>query len=43
MAVSAVSEWLATNDLPESVTFCCFDEEDARRYRARLTRDVKRE
>ena len=36
VAVSTVIEWLAQNALPEAVTFCCFSEDDGRRYRARL-------
>jgi O-acetyl-ADP-ribose deacetylase (regulator of RNase III) len=36
IAMATVVEWLATNPLPESVTFCCFSDEDADIYRARL-------
>ena len=36
VAVAAVIEWLSSHELPESVTFCCFDPEDADEYRARL-------
>ena len=36
VAVSAVVEWLATNELPRTVAFCCFAAEDAELYRARL-------
>jgi O-acetyl-ADP-ribose deacetylase (regulator of RNase III) len=36
LAVGAVIQWLATNDLPRVVTFCCFETEDATLYRARL-------
>ena len=36
IAVATVVEWMATNPLPESVTFCCFSDEDADIYRARL-------
>lgn len=36
IAVSTVVEWLAINPLPELVTFCCFSDEDADIYRARL-------
>ena len=36
IAVSAVTEWLATHDLPQLVTFCCFGADDAELYRARL-------
>lgn len=37
IAVSTVQEWLANNSGPEKVVFCCFDEENARLYRERLT------
>lgn len=36
VAVAAVSEWLAANELPRVVTFCCFLVGDAELYRARL-------
>jgi len=36
IAVATVVEWLAMNPLPELVTFCCFSDEDADIYRARL-------
>jgi len=36
IAIATVVEWLAMNPLPESVTFCCFSDEDADIYRARL-------
>ena len=36
IAVTAVSEWLHTHELPRSVTFCCYDARDAALYRARL-------
>jgi O-acetyl-ADP-ribose deacetylase len=36
IAVTAVREWLAGHDLPESVVFCCYGADDAARYRARL-------
>lgn len=36
VAVEAVAEWLAANPLPRAVTFCCFSEADAARYRDRL-------
>lgn len=36
IAIATVVEWMATNPLPESVTFCCFSEEDADIYRTRL-------
>ncbi len=35
-AVAAVSDWLASHELPRVVTFCCFGSEDAERYRSRL-------
>jgi O-acetyl-ADP-ribose deacetylase (regulator of RNase III) len=37
VAVATVVEWLAMNPLPESVTFCCFSQQDAAIYRRRLT------
>ena len=40
IAVAAVADWLAAHDLPLTVTFCCFDEADADRYRARLLGDA---
>jgi O-acetyl-ADP-ribose deacetylase (regulator of RNase III) len=33
VAVKAVSSWLATHDLPRTVTFCCFSAADAGLYR----------
>lgn len=36
VAVSAVVEWLATHELPRTVTFCCFDRDDVGIYRDRL-------
>ena len=36
VAIATVVEWMATNPLPESVTFCCFSDEGADIYRARL-------
>jgi O-acetyl-ADP-ribose deacetylase (regulator of RNase III) len=36
VAISAVTEWLATHALPQVVTFCCFSSADAELYRARL-------
>jgi O-acetyl-ADP-ribose deacetylase (regulator of RNase III) len=39
VAVDAVAEWLAGNELPKVVTFCCFSENDAALYRRRLGRD----
>ncbi|MCX8007187.1 MAG: O-acetyl-ADP-ribose deacetylase [Coriobacteriia bacterium] len=38
VAVETVAEWLAEHELPQTVTFCCFDEEDAELYRERLDR-----
>ena len=38
VAVNAVSGWLAVNELPRTVTFCCFRADDAELYRARLRR-----
>jgi O-acetyl-ADP-ribose deacetylase (regulator of RNase III) len=36
IAVSEVIAWLATYKSPQTVTFCCFAEEDAELYRRRL-------
>ena len=36
IAVGAVSGWLAANELPRTVTFCCYSAADAGLYRARL-------
>jgi O-acetyl-ADP-ribose deacetylase (regulator of RNase III) len=36
VAVAAVSDWLATHELPDTVIFCCFDPTDVELYRARL-------
>jgi O-acetyl-ADP-ribose deacetylase (regulator of RNase III) len=36
IAIAAVTDWLASHDLPRVVTFCCFSEEDADVYRSRL-------
>jgi O-acetyl-ADP-ribose deacetylase (regulator of RNase III) len=36
IAISAVTQWLATHDLPQLVTFCCFASDDAELYRNRL-------
>lgn len=36
VAVRAVAGWLATHDLPTTVTFCCFSAGDAELYRERL-------
>jgi O-acetyl-ADP-ribose deacetylase (regulator of RNase III) len=38
IAVGAVSGWLAVNELPRTVTFCCYRVVDAGLYRARLGR-----
>ena len=38
VAVGAVSGWLAINELPRTVTFCCYRTDDADLYRARLGR-----
>jgi O-acetyl-ADP-ribose deacetylase (regulator of RNase III) len=40
VAVKAVSSWLATHDLPRTVTFCCFSAADAGLYRRRLARSA---
>lgn len=37
IAVEAVAAWLAAKPLPRAVTFCCFSEADAARYRERLS------
>ena len=39
IAVEAVAAWLAANELPRTVTFCCYSEADARLYRERLERN----
>lgn len=36
IAVSATRSWLSCHDLPERVTFCCFNDSGAEVYRARL-------
>ncbi|MCS7016094.1 MAG: O-acetyl-ADP-ribose deacetylase [Gemmatales bacterium] len=36
IAVTAVSEWLRDQELPERVIFCCFDEEDYILYKKQL-------
>ncbi|HUO10041.1 MAG TPA: O-acetyl-ADP-ribose deacetylase [Phycisphaerae bacterium] len=36
IALSTVIEWLATHDLPHTVIFCCFSEEDANLYQRTL-------
>jgi O-acetyl-ADP-ribose deacetylase (regulator of RNase III) len=38
IAVDEVLAWLNENDLPETVTFCCFGREDAELYRWRLAK-----
>jgi O-acetyl-ADP-ribose deacetylase (regulator of RNase III) len=39
IAASTVVEWLAKNEMPRRLIFCCFDAEDAELYRDRLDRD----
>jgi O-acetyl-ADP-ribose deacetylase len=41
IAVSTVISWLATNELPESVVFCCFGPPDAKLYHARLAKEFR--
>lgn len=36
VAIDAVLNWLSGHPLPELVTFCCYNEEDAAGYRAAL-------
>lgn len=36
VAVSAALAWQKANELPRQIVFCCFEEEDAEVYRARL-------
>jgi len=36
IAISAVTNWLKTHDLPQEVTFCCFGIDDLALYQARL-------
>jgi O-acetyl-ADP-ribose deacetylase (regulator of RNase III) len=36
VAVRSTLEWLGEHELPKEVIFCCFAEEDAELYRARL-------
>ena len=36
VAVTTVLQWLAEHELPELVMFCCFDNEDAELYQARI-------
>ncbi len=38
IAVTTVREWLMAHELPELVTFCCFDAGDTELYKATLTR-----
>jgi O-acetyl-ADP-ribose deacetylase (regulator of RNase III) len=38
IAIAAVQAWLEENELPETVTFCCFAREDAGMYRRRLAK-----
>jgi O-acetyl-ADP-ribose deacetylase (regulator of RNase III) len=40
IAVASVQAWLAENDLPHQVVFCCFSSEDEDRYRQRLKAKV---
>jgi O-acetyl-ADP-ribose deacetylase (regulator of RNase III) len=36
VAITTVAEWLAIHELPRTVVFCCFGDDDARWYRDRL-------
>jgi len=36
IAVSEVTAWLSSHELPREVVFCCFDTENARLYRRAL-------
>jgi O-acetyl-ADP-ribose deacetylase (regulator of RNase III) len=36
VAVSTALEWLREHELPQQVIFCCFEQEDAAEYQARL-------
>lgn len=36
IAVTTTIKWLATNSLPASVVFCCFEDEDFRMYKTKL-------
>lgn len=36
IAVTSAVEWLATHDLPETVIFCCYEDEDFQLYQERL-------
>ena len=38
IAVSVVHDWLETHDLPHTVVFCCYLEQDAALYGARVER-----
>ena len=40
IAVSAVHDWLETHELPGTVVFCCFMEQDVALYRARVGRKI---
>ena len=37
IAINSVTEWLRNNDLPNVVTFCCFQLDDHARYEQRLS------
>ena len=37
-AIAAVADWLKAHELPRAVVFCCFEPEDAERYRRELGR-----
>ena len=41
IAVSTVSDWLSRNTLRQTVTFCCYDEEDSELYTRRLEHTAK--
>ena len=36
IATTTVLQWLATHDSPETIVFCCFEEEDFHLYQKRL-------
>jgi O-acetyl-ADP-ribose deacetylase len=40
IAIQSVREWLSERAMPEVVIFCCFLEEDANLYRARLSHET---
>jgi O-acetyl-ADP-ribose deacetylase len=40
VAVAATTEWLAEHVRPQTVTFCCFGDDDAELYRARLQKSL---